>query len=222
MVYQLEAYRYWGHELGRKDFEYGHFGENFTVEGLPDDEVCIGDRYRIGTAIFEVTQPRVTCYRVGIRMNNPEMPSLLVSHKRPGFYLRVITEGEVGAGDEIQKIAEGPNRISVAEIDSLLYRANHDLNRIAIAARIPALSPGWKSSLEGFLQADKKGIHSGNPGLITPASSLPAWEGFRSAKVVEVHRETSEGCICCFGKYGRIAFPSCPSRSISCAALPVW
>ena len=107
MVYQIDAYRYWERELGRNDFAYGQFGENFTVEGLPDDEVCIGDRYRIGTAVFEVTQPRVTCYRLGIRMNNPQMPSLLVSHRRPGFYCRVITEGEVGAGDEIQKITDG-------------------------------------------------------------------------------------------------------------------
>ncbi|HEY1944608.1 MAG TPA: MOSC and FAD-binding oxidoreductase domain-containing protein [Roseiarcus sp.] len=192
MVYQLEAYRYWERELGRNDFEVGQFGENFTVEGLPDDEVCIGDRYRIGTAVFEVTQPRVTCYRLGIRMNNPEMPSLVVSHGRPGFYFRVITEGEVGAGDEIQKVAEWPDKISVAEIDSLLYLANHDLNRIAIAVRIPALSPGWKGSLEGFLQADKKGIRNGNPGLTAPVSSLPAWDGFRWVKVAEVHRETSE------------------------------
>ncbi len=192
MVYQLEAYRYWERELGRNDFEYGQFGENFTVEGLPDDEVCIGDRYRIGTAVFEVTQPRVTCYRLGIRMDNPQMAALLVSHRRPGFYCRVITEGEVGAGDEIQKIAEAPDKISVAEIDSLLYTPNHDLNRIAIAARIPALSPGWKGSFDGFLQADKNGIHNGNPGLTPSISSPPAWEGFRWVRVVEVHRETQE------------------------------
>ena len=192
MVYQLEAYRYWERELGRSDFEYGQFGENFTVEGLPDNEVCIGDRYRIGTAIFEVSQPRVTCYRVGIRMDNPQMAALLVSHRRPGFYCRVITEGEVGAGDGIQKIADGPERISVAEIDSLLYTANHDLNRIAIAARIPALSPGWKGSFDGFLQADKNGIHNGNPGLSSSLSPLPAWEGFRGVRVAEVHRETSD------------------------------
>jgi ferredoxin-NADP reductase/MOSC domain-containing protein YiiM/ferredoxin len=192
MVYQLEAYRYWERELGRNDFEYGQFGENFTVEGLPDDEVCIGNRYRIGTAVFEVTQPRVTCYRLGIRMDNPQMAALLVSHRRPGFYCRVITEGEVGAGDEIQKIADGPEKMSVAEIDSLLYTANHDLNRIAIAARIPALSPGWKGSFDGFLQADKNGIHNGNPGLTPSVSSLPAWEGFRGVRVVEVHRETHE------------------------------
>jgi ferredoxin-NADP reductase/MOSC domain-containing protein YiiM/ferredoxin len=191
MVYQIESYRYWERELGRKDFEYGQFGENFTVEGLADDEVCIGDRYRIGGAVFEVSQPRVTCYRVGIRMGNPEMASLLVSHKKPGFYLRVIAEGEVGAGDDIEKIADGPGRISVAEADSLLYLANHDLGRIAIAAQIPALSPGWRGSFENFLQADKRGIHGGNPGLAAP-SSLPAWPGFRPVKVAEVHRETSE------------------------------
>ena len=106
-VYQIESYRYWERELGRSDFVYGQFGENFTVEGLSDDEVCIGDRYRIGTALFEVTQPRVTCYRVGIRMNDPRIPALLVSHRRPGFYFRVLEEGEVQAGDEIFKVASG-------------------------------------------------------------------------------------------------------------------
>ena len=100
-VYQIESYRYWQSELGRNDFVYGQFGENFTVEGLGDDEVCIGDRYQIGTAVFEVTQPRVTCYRVGIRMNDPRIPALLVSHHRPGFYFRVLEVGEVQAGDDI-------------------------------------------------------------------------------------------------------------------------
>src|SRR5215218_1396464 len=86
-VYQLDSYRYWEHELGRDDFTMGQFGENFTVEGLADDEVCIGDRFRIGECDLEVTQPRVTCYRVGIRMGDPRMPTLLVAHHRPGFYL---------------------------------------------------------------------------------------------------------------------------------------
>src|SRR5215471_16032867 len=74
-VYQIESYRYWERELGRSDFTYGQFGENFTVEGLADDEVYIGDRYKIGDAIFEVTQPRVTCFRVGIRMGDSRMPA---------------------------------------------------------------------------------------------------------------------------------------------------
>ena len=79
-------------------------------------------------------------------MNNPQMAALLVSHRRPGFYCRVITEGEVGAGDEIVRIFEDPNKISVAEVDSLLYSAKHDLDRIEIAAHIPALSQGWRSA----------------------------------------------------------------------------
>ena len=103
MVYQMDSYRHWETHLGRNDFTFGQFGENFTVEGLADDEVCIGDRYRIGGALFEVTQPRVTCYRVGIRMDEPAMAALLVSHHRPGFYLRVLEEGEVGADDEIKR-----------------------------------------------------------------------------------------------------------------------
>jgi ferredoxin-NADP reductase/MOSC domain-containing protein YiiM len=192
MVYQIQSYRYWERELGRNDFEFGQFGENFTVDGLPDDEVCIGDRYRIGSAVFEVTQPRVTCYRLGIRMNNPQMAALLVSHRRPGFYCRVIEEGEVGAEDQILKIADGPGKISVAEIDSLLYLPDHDPSRIAIATQISALSPGWKYSLEALLEADKKGIQSGNAGL-TPSTSRPsAWNGFRSLRVASVHQETNE------------------------------
>src|SRR5271156_1209005 len=128
MVYQLDSYRYWDMQLQRHDFEYGQFGENLTVDGLADDEVCIGDRYRIGGALFEVTQPRVTCYRVGIRMNNPQMAALLVAHHRPGFYFRVLKEGEVAAGDEIAKVVAGPEGLTVAEIDALLYLPGRDRN----------------------------------------------------------------------------------------------
>ena len=125
LVYQTNSYRYWQSQLERDDFTYGQFGENFTVDGLSDQEVCIGDRYRMGGALFEVTQPRVTCYRVGIRMNEPRMAALLVAHGRPGFYLRVLEEGEVEAGEEIVQVAAGPERMSVAEIDALLYKPGH-------------------------------------------------------------------------------------------------
>src|SRR6476620_2084764 len=117
-VYQIDSYRHWQERLQRNDFVHGQFGENFTIEGLPDAEVCIGDRYRIGSALFEVSQPRVTCYRVGIRMNEPRMAALLVSHRRPGFYFRVIEEGEIEAGEEIIKVASGPERMSVAETNA--------------------------------------------------------------------------------------------------------
>ncbi len=108
LVYQIDSYRHWQRYFGREGFSYGTFGENLTVDGLPDDEVCIGDRYRIGEAEFEVTQPRVTCYRVGLRLGEPELPALLVSHHRPGFYLRVITDGRIQAGEQIVKTRTGP------------------------------------------------------------------------------------------------------------------
>lgn len=96
--------------LGR--ITLGQFGENFTVRGLADDEVCVGDWYQIGSTLLEVTQRRVACYRLGIRMNQADMAALLVSHHRPGFYLRVLEEGEAGAGDEITKVSERPGRMT--------------------------------------------------------------------------------------------------------------
>jgi ferredoxin-NADP reductase/MOSC domain-containing protein YiiM/ferredoxin len=188
MVYQLASYRYWQQQLQRQDFEYGQFGENLTVDGLADDEVCIGDRYRIGGALFEVTQPRVTCYRVGIRMLNPQMPSLLVSHKRPGFYFRVIEEGEIGAGDEIVKVAEGPEQVTVAEIDGLLYLPGHPPELLQRALRIPALPAGWRGSLQALVAVEDKD-KQGNAGL-APSSPPPAWRGFRSLRVAAVHPES--------------------------------
>src|SRR6266700_3576538 len=151
-VYQIDSYRYWQRQLGRNDFVYGQFGENFTVDGLSDREVCIGDRYRVGGAMFEVTQPRVTCYRVGIRMNEPQMPALLVAHKKPGFYLRVLQEGEVEAGDEIVKVVDGPERMTVAEIDGMLYLGSHSREQLERALRLSALSPGWKASFQALLE----------------------------------------------------------------------
>src|SRR5262249_41434392 len=121
LVYQIQSYRHWAQRFGRDDLGYGHFGENLTVDGLPDDQVCIGDWYRIGEAVFEVTQPRVTCYRVGLRFGEPELPALMVSHHRPGFYMRVVREGHIQAGDQIIKIDTGPHALTVADTDALLY-----------------------------------------------------------------------------------------------------
>ena len=184
-VYQIDSYRYWERELGRSDFVYGQFGENFTIEGLSDDEVCIGDRYQIGTAVFEVTQPRVTCYRVGIRMNDPRIPALLVSHRRPGFYFRVLREGEVQAGDEILKLASGPEQMTAAEVDGLLYLPGHPRQQLLRALRIPALSPGWQASFRALLEGESG---SGNAGLAT-TSPPPAWPGFRRLTVTGIERE---------------------------------
>ncbi len=189
-VYRMDSYHYWERFLGRSDFTFGQLGENFTVEGLPDDEVCIGDRYRIGGALFEVTQPRVTCYRVGIRMNEPRMPALLVAHHRPGFYFRVLQEGEVGAGDDIERITDGPERISVAEVDALLYLPGHSSEQLQRALQIPALSKGWQSSFQAMLQQDLSSKTTvGNPGLAYEEQA-PAWPGFRHMRVARIHKES--------------------------------
>jgi ferredoxin-NADP reductase/MOSC domain-containing protein YiiM len=187
-VYQIDSYRYWQAELGRNDFVYGQFGENFTVDGLPDAEVCIGDHYRIGGALFEVTQPRVTCYRLGIRMNEPQMPALVVAHHRPGFYFRVLEEGEVEAGDEIVKVSAGPEQMTVAAIDALLYLPGADRSGLERALRIPALSAGWRSSFETMLHDDRGGV--GASAASAPAAQA-AWTGFRPLRVVDKRRESS-------------------------------
>lgn len=191
LVYQVDSYRHWAQFLGRDDLTYGHFGENFTVDGLPDDDVCIGDRYRIGEAVFEVTQPRVTCYRVGLRLGEPRMAALLVAHRRPGFYLRVITEADVEAGQEIVKVGSGPERVSVAELDALLYLPGHSRATLNRALRIPALSPGWQTSLRAMAE-ESDGSATGNVGLTGTSAPAPAWSGFRSLRITEVHQESRD------------------------------
>jgi len=191
-VYQIESYRYWQEQLKRTDFVHGQFGENFTVEGLADGVVCIGDRYQIGSAVFEITQPRVTCYRVGIRMNEPRMPALLTASGRPGFYFRVLQEGEVEAGDEIKKIGEAKERMTVAEINALLYSSHHSRDLLGRALRIDALSPGWRWSFQALLQSQTIAVGSGNAGLAPAAAAHPATPGFRPLRVTAVEHESAD------------------------------
>src|SRR5271165_4738686 len=206
-VYQIESYQYWHEQLGRDDFGYGQFGENFTIRGLADDQVCIGDRYQIGEALFEVTQPRVTCYRVGIRMNEARMPALLVSHHRPGFYFRVLREGTVRAGDEIVQVAVGPEAMTVAEIDGLLYLPGHSRERVLSALRIPALPDGWKASFRAMTdQAELPGGAAGNAGLAA-VSPPPAWPGYRSLAVTSVDRESDSVLSVCLADPAGTALP---------------
>ena len=189
LVYQVDSYRHWATELGRTDLAPGWLGENLTVDGLPDDEVCIGDRYRIGQAVFEVTQPRVTCYRAGMRIGEPRMAAMLVAHGRPGFYCRVITEGEIEAGHEIVKVGSGPGQVTVAEVDALLYLPGHPRDALERALRVPALSKGWKASLRSL--ADQSDGSAGNVGLTAAAGSPPpSWRGFRPLRVTEVRSES--------------------------------
>jgi ferredoxin-NADP reductase/MOSC domain-containing protein YiiM len=191
-VYQIESYRYWQDFLGRDEFVMGQFGENLTVSGMADDEVCIGDRYRIGSTVLETSQPRVTCYKVGIRLNDERMPALLVKHRRPGFYFRVIQEGTVSAGDAIEKLADGPGKMSVADIDGLLYTSVHPVEKLNQALLINALSTGWRRSFEALRDAATK-PSAGNVGLSPLGlSAAPAWSGFRKLKLTAKRRESAD------------------------------
>ena len=191
-VYQLDSYRYWREQLQRDDFVFGQFGENFTVDGLGDDEVCIGDRFRIGSALFEVTQPRTTCYRVGIRTNEPRMAALLTGHGRPGFYFRVIEEGAVRAGDDIVRVATGAGAMTVASINALLYLERRpDPERLHQALRMPALSPGWQTSFRAMLEQQRNGAPGGGNAGLTSVGRPPAWPGFRALQVVGRRSETA-------------------------------
>ena len=174
-VYQIDSYHYWQSQLGRNNFTNGQFGENFTVEGLSDQEVCIGDRYRVGGALFEVTQPRVTCYRVGIRMNEPQMAALLVARGRPGFYLRVLEQGEVEAGDEIVQIAAGPERMTVFEINALLYTPGHPRGPAGTRAAHPRAERRLAHLLPGAARAGECRRNNGKRrarSYVRPASGV--------------------------------------------------
>jgi MOSC domain-containing protein YiiM/ferredoxin-NADP reductase len=189
-VYPVESYRYWEEFLGRDPMAPGSFGENFTVEGMLDDRVCIGDRYRIGAALFEVSQPRVTCFKVGMALGEPRMPALVYEHGRPGYYLRVLEEGEVRAGDPIELVARDHEQMTVREVSALLYLPGHGSRDIRRALRIPALPPGWRSSFEALLE---RGEGPGNPGL-TAAAANPqaAWSGMRDFRLSAIRQETPE------------------------------
>lgn len=188
MVYQVESYEFWKSYLGRDDLQPGSFGENFTITGLADHEVCIGDRYRIGDAEFEVTQPRVTCFRIGLRLGEPEMPNLLVSQHRPGFYFRVITEGRVRAGDDIVRTRRGPHELSVADVDALLYLPDRNWEQLGKAVDVPALSPGWQQSFHDML-AEHDGAESE---AAPPAAVAPGWNGFRALRVTALCPESPQ------------------------------
>ena len=190
LVYQLESYRYWERELGRVLDGHGVFGENLTVTGLADDEVRIGDRLGVGGTVLEVTQPRVTCFKVGIRLDEPRMPALLTGHGRPGFYVRVLREGEVGAGDTVRWLARGPAGLTVARVSALLYTPGAPADDAALLRRAiacPALSEGWRESFRRLLASGPSG---GDTGLTGAGGELPAYAGFRPFRVARVVRET--------------------------------
>jgi MOSC domain-containing protein YiiM len=147
-VYSIENYDYWKRELGRTDFTFGQFGENVTVEGMLEDQIYVGDVFRVGSALVEVTQPRVPCYKLGIKMGLSQFVKMFLASCRVGFYLRVLEVGEIGPGDVLDHVRTDPERMTVREVCHLLYFDPKNLEGAKKALRIRALSPGWRQSFE--------------------------------------------------------------------------
>ena len=150
-AYPIEHYEYWMRELERDELPFGQFGENFTVEGLLEGEVHIGDVFQIAGAQVQITQPRVPCFKLGLKMECSTFPKHFLASERSGFYLRVIAEGNVGAGDPTERIKIDPARLSIKEIHHLHYFDNLNRQGIKRALDVPALSDSWRESFEGFL-----------------------------------------------------------------------
>jgi len=143
-AYPSEHYAYWRDEIPGVDFPWGAFGENLTTAGLLEDRVHIGDRFRAGSAEFVVTQPRMPCFKLGIRFGRPDMVRKFLRSGRTGFYLAVLREGDIAAGDPIEPGAADNHEVSVAEIVGLYAAdaANQDLLRRA--SELPALPGDWR------------------------------------------------------------------------------
>ena len=157
-VYPIEHYDYWKQELGRDDLTYGKFGENLTVEDMLEDTVHIGDVFRIGEALVEVSQPRVPCFKLGIKMRDPQIVKPFLQSERVGFYVRVLEEGEVGAGDAIERTKVGGGQMTVKEIVHLRHFDNSNAAAAEKAASLPALTPSWRDSFEEIVVK----THGGN------------------------------------------------------------
>lgn len=152
-AYTVENYAFWENELGRAALPHGQFGENFTVSGMADDSVCLGDVYRIGGLLVQVTQPRVPCYKLGLRFGMPDFPKRFMASGRVGFYLRVLQPGTVCAGDTIELIQADPERLNIADCMLALRDGPRQQEIIRRALSVAALSDAWREDLSQRLVA---------------------------------------------------------------------
>jgi ferredoxin-NADP reductase/MOSC domain-containing protein YiiM len=182
-AYNLESYRYWRRELGREDLANGHFGENLTVEGMPDDQIHIGDVFRVGDALLEVCQPRTPCFKLEMKMDLPGFSRQFLISGRLGFYFRVVEEGEVGAGDPIERVQVDSERITVREFAHLYYFDYDNQEKIHRVLRLPSLPPVWRHTFEQLLAASGDRVKRGKV-------SARAWAGFRNFLVDRKIRES--------------------------------
>jgi MOSC domain-containing protein YiiM len=151
-AYPSEHYEFWKKELPDMELPYGMFGENFTTEGLSEDTVSVGDRFRVGEAEVMATEPRLPCYKLGIKFCRPDIIRKFLQSRRTGFYFSVLKEGEVKAGDQIELIRRDGNSIAISEITRLYAFEKDDLATLRRAAKLEALSESWRGYFQKQLE----------------------------------------------------------------------
>lgn len=150
--YPSEHYEFWRKELPHMDLPYGMFGENFTTEGLSEDSVHVGDRFRVGAAELMATEPRLPCYKLGIKFGRSDIIKRFLQSRRTGFYFAVVKEGEVEAGDEIELLSRDDNRISIADITRLYAFEKSDVQGLHRVVALEALSDSWRQHFQNQLK----------------------------------------------------------------------
>ena len=171
-AYPAEHYTYWREQLPDRDLPWGLFGENLTTRGLREDTVRVGDRFRVGTATLVVTQPRLPCFKLGVRFGRPDMVKRFLASRRTGLYLAVLEEGEVGAGDAIALVSRGEAPLTVADITRLYVDGEEDLEGLQRATRVEALPEDWRDYFRerlATLRGQVPGLPRGSRGRAAPA-----------------------------------------------------
>lgn len=168
-VYSHDHYPFWENDLGACPLACGAFGENFTVTGMADDEVSVGDIFRIGSARFQVTEPRTPCHKLAMKFDDRSLPRRFFKSGRLGFYFRVLEEGEVGAGDEIVCESRDPAGLTIAEVAGLWADKGADAGRLDRVLKVEALSANWRKAFETRRAhaKDDSGIREWNEARLT-------------------------------------------------------
>jgi MOSC domain-containing protein YiiM len=148
-AYAVEDARWWEQEL-RRPIEFGEFGENLTTEGIEVNDSLVGERWQIGTTVLEVSGPRMPCWRLGVRMNDPIFPRRFADAMRPGAYLRIIVEGSVGAGDEIRIVGRPNHDLTIRDVSRIYIRDRDQVERLLAVPQVPE---SWRKWAEDFLQS---------------------------------------------------------------------
>lgn len=154
-AYAVEDTRWWEREIGRS-LTYGQFGENLTTERIDVNNALVGERWEIGTAILEVSEPRIPCWRLGVRMNDKMFPRRFIEALRPGTYLRIIVEGELGAGDKIRVVERPDHNLTIRDVFRIYTRDRDEVEKLLA---VPQMSESWRNWADDLLRKSKVRAH---------------------------------------------------------------